>query len=122
MLNLRNLVAFSFVLHIITIGSFLYVHNQDAKKIDACAVKVDNLKEKVAAVPKIATVDLATVAKQWAGEDDNIATKAFLTAMQFYKERGYLILDRAGVVSVPKEYELHMPSPSKMKSMLKSME
>ena len=71
--------------------------------------KVDILAKQVSIMPKIITLDLAEAAYQWAGRDDKLAIKAVETTINFYNEKGYLILDNTSVLGDSRKFKGNVP-------------
>lgn len=80
--------------------------------------KVDILAKQVSIIPKIITLDLAEAAYQWAGRDDKLAIKAVETTIDFYNEKGYLILDNTSVLGDSSKFKGSVPTPQKMQKMM----
>ncbi len=80
--------------------------------------KVDILAKQVSIIPKIITLDLAEAAYQWAGRDDKLAIKAVETTIDFYNEKGYLILDNTSVLGDASKFKGSVPTPQKMQKMM----
>lgn len=80
--------------------------------------KVDILAKQVSIMPKIITLDLAEAAYQWAGRDDKLAIKAVETTINFYNEKGYLILDNTSVLGDSRKFKGNVPTPEKMQEMM----
>jgi hypothetical protein len=97
------------------------LHNQLTKAAEdkaAFEAKISQLSKQVAVAPKLVTLDLAQTAREWAGRSDQLAMKAVETTVNFYNEKGYIILDKASVIGKVGQYEGHVPSPEKMQQML----
>lgn len=97
------------------------LHNQSTKAAEDKAAfedKISQLSKQVAVAPKLVTLDLAKTAREWAGRSDQLAMKAVETTVNFYNEKGYIILDKASVIGKVGQYEGHVPTPEKMQQML----
>lgn len=80
------------------------------------------LAQQTASVPKVVVLDLAKVANEWKGRNDNLAIKAVETTINFYNEKGYLVLDSASVVGDIGKYAGVVPTPEKMSQMMRQAE
>ena len=94
------------------------VHDGNKAKFDEMSSALTTLSTKVAASPKVVTLDLAKVARQWKGRNDQLAMKAVETTVKFYNEKGYLVVDRASVIGEVGRYEGLVPTPEKMEQMM----
>lgn len=102
--------GFAFVLKV--------VHDGNKAKFDEVGGALSSLSDQVAASPKVVTLDLAKVARQWKGRNDQLAMKAVETTVKFYNEKGYLVVDRASVIGDVGDYEGFVPTPEKMEKMM----
>lgn len=94
------------------------VHDGNKAKFDQMGSALTTLSTKVAASPKVVTLDLAKVAREWKGRNDQLAMKAVETTVKFYNEKGYLVVDRASVIGEVGRYEGLVPTPEKMEKMM----
>lgn len=94
------------------------VNDNHNAKLDEMRGVVTGLSSKVASSSKLVTLDLAKVARQWKGRNDELAMKAVETTVKFYNEKGYLVVDRASVIGEVGKYEGLVPTPEKMEKML----
>lgn len=94
------------------------VHDGNKAKFDEVGQAMSTLSSQVASSPKVVTLDLAKVARQWKGRNDQLAMKAVETTVKFYNEKGYLVVDRASVIGEVGKYEGLVPTPEKMEKMM----
>ena len=90
----------------------------NSSNIESLNDKIATLSKQTSAVPKIISIDLVKVAQQWKDESDEQAIKAVDATINFYNERGYLIIDRASIVGGLGYYEGNVPTPEKMRQLM----
>ena len=112
------LVAWTAVLGLLFGFALNSQSNRFAEDKTVLESKISHLSKQVAVSPKIVTLDLAKTAREWAGRSDQLAMKAVETTVNFYNEKGYIILDKASVIGKVGQFEGNVPTPEKMQKML----
>ncbi|POC39262.1 MULTISPECIES: hypothetical protein [Vibrio] len=109
-------VAFGLVL------KYFVLTGNTESRLNKVEQEIKVLAQQTAVTPKIVVIDLAKVANEWKGRNDNLAIKAVETTIKFYNEKGYLVLDSASVVGEIGKYSGMVPTPEKMSQMMRQVE
>lgn len=94
------------------------MHSEHLTKVAALEKKIDLVAQHAAKAPKIVALDIAKAAREWAGQNDEIAIKAVESTIKYYNENGYLILDTSSTLGDISKYRGQVPTPEKMRKLM----